>query len=783
MDKLLAKPNVSFLTHTKATINVARYFVEKHNINKYDSFENFLDDITKIAAFHDIGKCTSTFQSKLNCANSNDDVDIDDSSKKDYRHNEVSAAIYAGLFGSDKNRNVIRTILNHHPHTLSLKSEVCEILDNNKVSGKDTNLIINKVVPQLTEVLKKDYNITVCPNDFDEGVIVDPSYIVINKESKRGSGDISSISTRLMNSYQFFLYAVIFYADRLVSENRFISVIDDIANNNLDSIKPVIDNRCLSRDWGEMESYVHSLISKMDNVDFNRLENQKSIARNTATTLSVCLPTGNGKTLPSLLSAINGKRRGIIVSPEISVTLSNKGEVDKLVRKMGITDANIGYMKGNQYIEGDANSDFVCINIDSFLNYIYKNNNAKYMLSLLFDPIIFDEWHILCENDNAIMTLFTNILWIRHNLTKAHTLLLSATPINSFFDGINTNSTFNKEKVMHFTAPSYKRDNKYRIVTKVINDLKDICPIIDSMDSTLVRVNSHKQANIIQRNLKNDAILYSNRLTDCDIEEVVKKILTDFDKKYHDNNKPNIITTTKGEKSLNFSCRNCVEIIKSPIDTIQTLGRVPRCKTDSITNYYAVFYDNERTNSNLQYPVHLMKKWFDMLKRYNGKIICEQDLYDLYNEFENVYRKDVTTYVGENYINGIDIVKKLALSRLYKHENDCERHLANKVTLRGDNRQVFVTAINTDTNEWCQPIAIDKTVLSREIDIDGNRKARCIELKKIFETEGKNKREITKLINKIKNNWETECEFATNEKYAIHLPNASYSRKYGLEIQ
>lgn len=781
LTKILAKPSVTMYTHIKSVVNVARYLVDKYNITFPDSSKPFKDAVTLVAAYHDIGKASSKFQEVLTtkkCSNEYIDGDVDDEVNNtqtsiSYSHNMVSGALFAKYIGNDgPYRQIVSAIINHHPHNMTGARSCEDIFADNDIDEEEVESLAD-VMEEIVEMLNNDYAIdcSIDNSGLDRLCVCD--YFSIQGKTARKQLERPATRNKLLSdqSYYLLLLAVIFKADRLCSSFTSQNLLARIVDNDTDLIDDMLSKESLCTKWQPLDKAIEILKAK--GFDAERLNTQSMIAKDTSPVISVALPTGNGKTLTSLLWA-SSKGKIKIVSPEIAVMKSNYDEVENQLRYMNKEDIYVAAISGN---EKPKDTDIVCINIDKFLNYIFENDIAINMLDILVSPVVFDEWHLMCSNVGAIATLFTNIMWIRINITQAPTLLLSATPIDAFFKFVDPT-----EKVKHHKSNSYKGDNIYNITTIEHNDLSSIRDYLLNHDSVVCRVNSHKQAVEINKD-GSDFVYFTSRMTEEDMNSTQSFLIKEYSKEKHEDVKKSLVTTTKGEKSINYSMKGCIDFLRSAVDTIQTLGRAPRCRTNNVTEFILYHYDNPRSDMMLNSgPETLWRGWFSTINEYKGCQMTESELYELYHSYMEKYAEDIITMLKDNYANGCDILNKLTLKRKSIFEDDKAKHISQKLTLRGTNTQIFVTALDNN-GEWCGPIEVSKDYLEREDDrkfISRDKTKRMKLFKERLKGEGMTNKRIERIIANLESNWEEECTWARNSKYPIPLYHYSYSSKTGL---
>lgn len=700
----------SLYTHTLAVTEIARYVFNKLNPKffTYDK-DTVLEMVTTITMMHDIGKCTAAFQKGMR------DTSLATHEHYGY-HNVIGSAIYK-RFVRDADDTISSVIYNHHisPKTDGMVLVESVLKEKSKFGrfydGATDDATVKRVLSDIVKICKNRYGITIelKPNKTAK---LDTSYITFER-----IGDSDCMSETLeKNSITLFLHSLLFYADRTASSLDDTSI-DDVANGCISgSVAKDIDDyiNMDSTNWLGVDANVENLCK--NGYTKKRLSEQARIAKLDNKTISVCVPTGNGKTLISMLWASHNKKRTKIISPEKSVTQSNFDGVSKCLRDMGQSD-KVSIVCGNDTKNVNDSDDITCINIDSFLNYGFNNGEAIDFLGLLVQPFVFDEWHILCEQNNAISTLFMTIMYARHVMFSTKTLLLSATPISVFTDKLSDADSSNPVKIEK--TSSYKGGNKYRIHTISDSDKshKAVVDILNDNDRFLCRVNSHRQAERIYDGIidKSKLIVYSNRKTKKDQKATYDVITSTFEPKERAvaRVRKNLIATTKGEKSIDYSCNGMIDFNRGAIDFIQGLGRVHRRKSSVIADIYVYNYkhDKKPDSESEKTRIEITKRWFKHIGVYDGCVITESDLYKLYESFTKQENNRFFNYMLQNYDGGVFSLQAMRLYRKSQSNDNVER-ICTRATLRGTSDQIFVTA------DSCDPIAISVGDIRRDLGDD-----------------------------------------------------------------
>jgi CRISPR-associated endonuclease/helicase Cas3 len=737
-EELLAKNDgTTLIQHlictSKIGLFIARSFIKK---------EEIIEDIRIACLLHDIGKFNITFQNliKNNIVN-----------PSFIYHQEISWAILSNIIYNDKNldESILSSIYWHHSNI------------NRSVSNRDTSY---KILKDFTE------------DEINEGIKLIKTLIGDNITYNFEDKDIPNfyVKRELANEKNILVRSIVITADRIASQltPEEISVIiqsDDECQKLIDKLEfkiPQVPSKPLSYDDERYSNQLNcSNISRCDK------------------TVVVKAPAGYGKTVIGLLWSAQSNKKLIWVCPRNiiaeNVYYSILNELEQLKMSMSVEL----YLTGNRIDCTDTSikdfeSDIVVTNIDNYLYPVVRNNVAHRSFSICDKDVIFDEFHEL-DSDKALFSCFINTMRIRHRYTNSNTLLLSATPsiIHKYWDGLENKTVLLPDNDHHYQAA---HNGIYHI--NIVGDIDDIknTPIFNE-NWSLTIVNSISNAQLIKKYKKSDKLIHSYFLPN-DRKDIINKIITMYSKNGIDPMKLPVISSPIIQASMDISFHYLYESVLSPESTMQRIGRVDRWgnyqKYNPQINIMRINNASERSAISTQYDIDLNDYWFIYLQHLNQRNMSLNELYDVYNDFNKEYEKEIKKYLDNKLINSfkelckIEPVKYTILNKTKKGSKSS----GNNVTLRSDGKSFYCVFKINNSNELTEPFQLN--------DLDN--------LSKILEEDNRTlnnvQKEFKKICNKYDYGWGIKKNFTLEKlkQYAKHSNtpyiglNKTYDKEYGL---
>lgn len=678
---MLAKstPKITLIEHSRnVSIIAERMLKEAYPSELYGE----LKDVVIIASLlHDIGKCTKHFQKILK-----NNQDEDEIKKVEYTHNIISWAWVTSLLngqGIDNVDLICDAILWHHG-IYTYDSKITSKFILQKLSNEDLTSIesYSKLLLDGSVSLKPiKLKSKPLPAYYDNDLMEDESCL---KTIVRG---------------------ILLFADRFVSANDG----KDIDFNTI-TLEPYLNKKNLFT--------VDSFILDNSERSLKQLSIIEEIDNSTNNTFIVKASAGFGKTRLGLLWSLKRKKRLIWVAPRNDVATSLYYSITKEIVKLGLThgineDVRVSCYYSNEVQEGHEDidsADIIITNIDSFLGNSFKSNKL-YNLSLInTTDVVFDEFHELICGD-GIFSLFTHLLKIRNNYTKAKTLLLSATPMdfeflvndNNFFNNHDADFKYLPSKNSHYNA-QHTKPYSLRIGNFTTN--------IVTRDKTLVICNSIKQTQ--EYGFKYDMThIYHSEFTNNDRKEKLANILFTFGETPYESGENNLVGARVLQSSLDISLKEMYEMVLSPEATLQRIGRVNRWgENDKSILFMSSFTENpdsfdsrEKTSVERGYNLKLHKLWYKFLKDNDGQDLTLDELYNLYNEFYRVHEEDCQSHVQKLHGKSQERILNI-FPRRKKITKGKKLILNSPDSLRGNGKSLFFTCKEIIDNEtYITPIS------------------------------------------------------------------------------
>lgn len=641
----LAKSDKTDLYQHSNLVKFASLNILKSNSSEetYKRYENIL---SMSAMLHDIGKCTVGFQEYLNDGTSSSFL---------YYHNQVGAAFLSkhltNLSEVDK-KNVLNVVYWHHG--ILRNASFDDIYDS--LSQKD----IDNMSLYLTETMGSKY-LTEDPI-YDENLTFPPDYF---KSGEQSSKNVEIILLR----------SLIIGGDKLVSK---IDKSDLNESRILEDIKQSL-------------SKTHTCDLK-DNLytGTNRFNLQCDIVSQCSNTSIINAPDGFGKTLLGLLWGIRSNKKIIWVCPRNFIAESVYESILKELNALNLGHLSVELFLTNEIKKHNRNeevtesftSDIIVTNIDNFLFTSINNNKLNYLYLTNDVDVVFDEYHELVT-DSGIMSLFVNIMKIRHHMLSSNTLLLSATylPLNELWDTPEKETKVLPNKYEHYKASHNKKYN--------INITHG--PSISYNSLSVFNAISIAQEYKLKTHSK---YLIHSKFEQDDRKQQVSDLLSLYGRKTKRNvQKDFVIGTHILQASLDVSFKTLNDSVLSPESTMQRIGRCDRWGDYTGGGQINIFKPDIQAEkyviSNL-YDDNLSKLWFECLQKYDGTRLNLNDLYKIYNSFSYSNRKDINRFVRKRYNES-----KNALSTIYpiKYPNsdkEIEYYTTRANKLRCSDKDMFV---------------------------------------------------------------------------------------------
>lgn len=589
--------------------------------------------------YHDVGKTDIEFQDFIwNIVDGQGELNEEKTSK--YFHNEISLAIFDTLernnysFNVELDRRSTATALElaryaiywHHPERKGFEFE----------DVGDIDLSAN--TPRILEFLKT------FDDQIDDNTFIKPANGTFPKFIENPNQMFKD------NSQKLFVLMVLNAADSIISKLPQTELAALISNKNY-------------ADYIKSYTSYSEYVRPVDGVDLDRLLKQEEIAIESLKhrTVQVNAPTAFGKTFVMFLRALFSGKRTYIVCPRNIIAESIFDEFIELAGKFNQAldiELYFGSKRQKSSVANTAEpfeSRIVITNIDNYLK-AFNNSDVYYKNYPIVDAdLIIDEFHELIS-DAPMYSIILDVLRMRHFYLKdSKTLLVSATP-SLFAELINDDVTYLPEKGKHYQSANNKPYNlKAGVDAPHVLNGGEIC-ILNSIKNVQSFAKIHNIRNVIHSMyIKND------------IERIKGNFIRVFGKhgEVYGVNQEKSVASLILQSSLNISFRGMYESCLSPENTMQRLGRCSRFgeyDLPEFTSFITKDLGESAVSKNL-YDFTLRGLWYAHYANVVGANpnMTLDELYLVYNEFNEKNRNRILTYLEKLYRNGIEDYHKYEL--------------------------------------------------------------------------------------------------------------------------
>jgi putative nucleotidyltransferase with HDIG domain len=621
------------INHLKATANLSKAMGEYIGLSS-----EIVNKIYSAGLLHDIGKSLSYIQKYLKkkyneqityiIEEDNNDPIID----KPF-HNEAGWAFLTTKIIDDE---ILNTVYWHHAKKINI--------DSNK--KYDTSDIINGYIKEEVYLLN---------NLFDELKKYIPQSIKLDFIDKnRGIPNLFNNDKieRDDNSKFMIVRACVISADRHVSTLDKNGAIE--LANNYEFCRNVVENM--------MSGSIVGDIKLPYNYDIDRFNLQNKIVEEdigSRKTSLIKAPAGFGKSMIGVLWARKQSGKSIWVCPRNTVAISVYNSIKKEVQVLNLNCSIELYLTGERKetnIEDNRepfDSDIIVTNIDALLSPMVNNRVAGRLFSVYSSNVVLDEFHEFVS-DAPLFAAFLIYMKARVKFTNCKTLLLSATPMNISIlwdgekDDVDRTTLILPSKNTHYPP---QHDKKYKA------NFIDSLPI-KAVGGSLLVCNSVTEA---QNNFRNGyTYIVHHNYTENDRNRKDKEIYDAFSKNGKGIERGESVSAALVvQAAMDISFNVLYDSVSSPESTLQRIGRENRwgILIEAIINFIDLSkQSNERGAISSTYNLELQKKWFIFLK---DKIVNEsyvnlEQMYNMYNEFYEINKKELRIYVEDRYTMSIE---------------------------------------------------------------------------------------------------------------------------------
>lgn len=619
--------------------------------------------------FHDIGKATKQFQDVLtNSIDETEHINNDnDESKYEYLHNEIGWSFLSNKIQDDFILNNV-----YYSHGIYNLKEYY----NSDIKLKDNDI---DTIQNLFNYLIKynnSYNIDINDGGFDD--IERPNYYEKfgnNKNKKRNK-----------NNKMLYLRSILRYADALASSNIFniLSTDNDIREYIIDLKK---SNNIIN-------------INDCQYLNTERFDEQLEISDIIEKTTLLKAPTGFGKTLVGLLWFAKHKEKMLWVCPTNNLSYGIYKSILNELKLFGDNKVSVQLYLTSEVKESNCNcedfeADIVITNLDNYLKPNIDGSYGSRLYNIYNRKTVFDEIQEYIT-EAALFACFMSTMNIRHRYTNIETLCLSATPLTLFEYWDNTD---NKTIVLPNKEDHYQSKVNQYITINCIETNEEIDKAIN--DSDIIISNSVSETQRKKKEYKQDLIIHSQYL-DLDKKEKISNILDVFGK--NSNIKKTLSSSSIIQSGFDISTKSMLDSVLSPESSLQRIGRIDRWNTKKggIYNCYLSNNKGEELVVKELYNEELRKKWYNSLKKINGKRLPLNDLYKFYNTFISDNKDDINKNINTRLDISFDNLYRINYRKSTKKESNKDNgSYANSNALRRNGNEIFcLFKVKDENGNW-----------------------------------------------------------------------------------
>lgn len=762
MKDIIAKSNgLLLINHSKNTSVVAEHVTKK--ILNSEMYGELNKIIKQSSLSHDIGKANSETQKILHGETK--------TSKNKYRHNEIAWAVAVKY--TKLNKMVTDAIYWHHGIS-------------NKINHYHANDILNKI---------DDNEIKIMINLFKD--LLGNSFILDEPKENNPKSPLYYDNENIQNNYKnIAIRSILILSDRIASKITENDIKIELTIENVSSYVDHIFDEYMNSTHNDID-FEHILNNS--DLDVNRLKKQIEIVESCDLTTVINASGGFGKTIIGILKSMMNNKKTLFIVPRnniaesLYISILNELKLLKLDEIISVELFISGDVKKSTNPECTGfTSDIIISNIDNFLAPTQRDNIADRLSLIIYGNVIFDEYHELILQNNALYPAFIEFMKVRHILTNSETLLLSATPIipngKYGWDTLIRKTKILPEKNKHYNAIHNKKYSiKCGYGLKLFKGFKN--------DSNLIITNSIKNTQQYKCELP-DSIIYHSKYSESDGRDKLNYLFKNFGK-YRKEKNPNetVVSSLLIQASLDLTFKNMAESVQSPHSSIQRVSRCNRFndfndEDQSIIYHFKLSDDddckkNENFTNSIFYPTELTNKWFEELRKLNNTEMTLNDYLNLFNSHVNKHEEEINKFLNEKYEELYKKLENIYPRRFKKIDPDDENRniTLTKNNYRVNNNSVFyIVEEYNNPNNYVGPFSHEiRKSIGEDFDEPDNYVKEYINKIKLIQESKDERFDYSKIINMKKNlNSDIIHKWAVRSKTPLIRFDVVYHNIYGI---
>lgn len=474
-----------------------------------------------------------------------------------------------------------------------------------------------------------------------------------------------------------------------------------------------------------------------------RTKLQEHLAKEAASHVTSVMapPCGFGKSRIALLWFANLVQKRnfnqlLWVVPRNAIATGLATQMDEELASLGLSSLSWELFLGSTRVAASSNApsapfsaNVIITNLDNILSPYVRHSWADRISDINSSAIVFDEFHEFASASPLFATFIT-LMAGRHNISRAPTLLLSATPTEIWPLWHAPTS----EDV--YLLPPVSSISQKNIAISLGSTMAAATVAVKDGGAAVMNSVAYAQSHHLE---SRTTMMAHSLYSPSDKEDVIKRVLTTFGKEACQSNSHKSISAGPIiQASLGVSFSTLVDSVCSPESTLQRLGRLDRFLTLDSPRYLALLIDPKESRPETSarknvYDGELSDLWRGEIASFaDGRTHFKMDeMVELYRSFSDRHRDMIRTWLTKLVDKSFAELNRVPPQRPVKKVQPTDGRTASKGNLRDPDGSYFVTAqIVNEIGSDTRLLGIDEVIGITKIraakiaeDLAGDRKA------------------------------------------------------------
>lgn len=434
----------------------------------------------------------------------------------------------------------------------------------------------------------------------------------------------------------------------------------------------------------------------------DRTKSQLSIVDSiiSGTTNSINAPTALGKSIITLLFAMQSDEATLWVCPTNVIALSIYNDVIKALDMMGLDMTVELYLTGGKTKKSNSGlrefeSKLIITNIDSFTKPTITNSFGSKCMMIYESNVVFDESHEYDKMDCALNASYNSIMNFRHNSIGSTTVLLTATPSPPRFLMVGGKQiNYLPEQGKYFKA---FHDKKYFL------NFHDTVPLDLMVGEFIYYGHVIDDVQRMYLNHQESKLISHGRYLDDDKEKKKNMVIDNFTK---DGPRLNFCVFTN--QILSTGCDYSVGLmfIKCPTirELYQSLGRINRYGKNESSQVHIILGKSKSESKHIgNADDNILQEKFmaELRSKFEGKGATMDELYNFLSYFEDKHRVLINNISKDNLQTSREMLKRIFPKKyIDKNKNAKVTANGNKIRQSPVADGIYVCAKRKDSDEY-----------------------------------------------------------------------------------